>query len=190
MLDSYTTCNVWLTFCIVVKGVQWSCTLKIPWKNKNLYYRNMLLYIPSNKKQYSCKGNFNLWKQCNTCFNEVWPHYHFFSMAFAFNKGISLLQKELQWREDNSWNRKHDSCKHTTFEQIQDILDEMKPHHYFPVKHVPSKEGFHFLKMMFIFFYCFNHMEGILHTCSHISFQNKYTSTSYFFVLLQNVSIN
>ena len=95
-----------LTFCIVVKKVQWSCTLKIPWKNKYLYWRNMLLYIPSNKKQYSCKGKYNLWKQCNTFFNEVWPHYHFFSMTFAFNKGISLLQKELQWRQDNSWNRK------------------------------------------------------------------------------------
>ena len=32
---------------------------------------------------------------------------------------------------------------------------------------------------MSILFSCFNHMEGILHTCSHISFQNKYTSTSY-----------
>ena len=31
-----------------------------------------------------------------------------------------------------------------------------------------------------VFFSCFNHMEGILHTCSHISFQNKYTSISYF----------
>ena len=98
--DSYTTCSVWLTFCIVVKKVQWSCTLKIPWKKNYLYWRNMLLYIPSNKKQYSCKGKYNLWKQCNTFFNEVWPHYHFFSMAFAFNKGISLLQKELPWRQD------------------------------------------------------------------------------------------
>ena len=58
ILDSYTTCTVWLTFCIVVKRVQWSCTLKIPWKKKYLYWRNMLLYIPSNKKQYSCKRKF------------------------------------------------------------------------------------------------------------------------------------
>ena len=110
----------------------------------------MLLYIPSNKKQYSCKGKYNLWKQGNTFFNEVWPHYHFFSMAFAFNKGISLLQKELRWRQDNSWNRKHDSCRHTIYEQIQDILDEMKPHHYFPVWHLHEKKEFHFSKMMFI----------------------------------------
>ena len=47
-----------------------------------------------------------------------------------------------------------------------------------------KKEGFHFLKRML--FCCFNHMEGILHTCSHISFPKKCTSTSHFFRLLHN----
>ena len=32
---------------------------------------------------------------------------------------------------------KHDSCRHTINEQIQYILYEIKPHHYFPVKHLP-----------------------------------------------------
>ena len=178
--NSYTTCSVWLTFCIVAKKVQWSCTLKIPWKKKYLYWRNMLLYIPSNKKQYSCKGKYNLWKQCNTFFNEVWPHCHFFSMAFAFNKGISLLQKELPWRQDNFWNRK------ARFLQTYNILantrhswwNEASP--WLSCITFAWKERIPLLKNDVHFFSCFNHMEGILHTCSHISLQNKYTSTSYF----------
>jgi hypothetical protein len=32
-------------------------------------------------------------EKCNTSFNEVKPHSHFFSMAFAFNGETSLLQK-------------------------------------------------------------------------------------------------
>ena len=31
--------------------------------------------------------------KCNASFNEVKPHSHFFSMAFAFNGETSLLQK-------------------------------------------------------------------------------------------------
>ena len=30
-------------------------------------------------------------------------------------------------------------------------LDQMKPHHFFPVKHAHEKKEFHFLKMMFFF---------------------------------------
>ena len=55
-------CVIDILYCCQ-KKVEWSCILKIPWKKKYLYWRNMLLYIPSNKKQYSCKGKYNVWKQ-------------------------------------------------------------------------------------------------------------------------------
>ena len=45
--------------------------------------------------------------------------------------------------------------------------------------------------MMFIFFSCFNHMEGILHTCSHISFHNKfcfYFMFLYYYRMFQSIN--
>ena len=49
-------------------------------------------------------------------------------------------------------------------------------------------EGFHFLKRML--FCCFNHMEGILHTCSHDSFQTNpllLHIVSYYCIILQSI---
>ena len=76
---------------IVVKKVQWSCTLKIPWKKKGLYWRNMLLYIPSNKKQISCKGNI---------INAIHPLMRF-GLVIMFSPWHLLLTKGFHFFKKN-----------------------------------------------------------------------------------------
>ena len=63
------------------------CTLKTPWK-KNCF---IFLQIRSNslaKKIYS-----TLWKQCNTSFNEFWPHYHFSTWQLFLTKGFHFFKE-------------------------------------------------------------------------------------------------
>ena len=60
------------------------------------------------------QGNCNLWRTCNTSFNEVRLHAHVYSMAFVLTKGFPFFQKNCHedkmipektqcLQKDNTW---------------------------------------------------------------------------------------
>ena len=90
------------------------------------------------------------------------------SMAFVLNKGVLLLQKQLQQQQNNSWN------KHMFLAEIQYMneritsLMELSLNSFFC-------EGFHLSQILCVFcslvsFVC----KGMLHTSSHVSSLNDY----------------
>ena len=96
------------------------------------------------------------------------------SMAFVLNKGVLLLQKQLQQQQNNSWN------KHIILAEIQYMneritsLMELSLNSFFCITCV-SKEGFHLSQILCVFcslvsFVC----KGMLHTWSHVSSLNDY----------------
>ena len=179
ILDSYTTCSVWLTFCIVVKKVQWSCTLKFL-ERRNICIEGTCCFI-----FLQIRSNI-LAKENVICENKAIHSLMRFGLIIIFSPWHLLLTKGFHFFKKNCHEDKIiPEIENTILADIQ----YMNKYKTFLMKWSLTiiscitfalKGRIPLLKNDVCFFSCFNHMEGILHTCSHISFQNKYTSTSYF----------
>ena len=143
-----------------------------------------LPYISLNMKQHSCKKRLSCVDKCDTSFNEVKPHSHFFSMVFASNGETSLLQKNCL--EDKIVPE----IKSNILEEIQYVntcnynLNEDKPHHLFFCITFALKGKIPLLQndvCFVLLFHSYGRADCIHATMSLPKVLYTYTSTSQFF---------
>ena len=146
-----------------------------------------LPYTPLNKKQHSCKETIICEKHA------VHPFMRLGLISF-FLHGICFQQRDFTSSKTSAMKTRQFLKKNTMLAErpyvnkYNTLLMKLSLTTIF-LQSICLKNGiFHFLKRML--FCCFNHMEGILHTCSHDSFQTNPLLLHIFFILLHNFAIN
>ena len=146
-----------------------------------------LPYTPLNKKQHSCKETIICEKHA------VHPLMRL-GLIFIFLHGICFQQRDFTSSKASAMKTRQFLKKtpclqkdHMWTNTIHSLM-KLSLTTIFLQNICLKTEGFHFLKRML--FCCFNHMEGILHTCSHDSFQTNPLLLhifSYYCIILQSI---
>ena len=146
-----------------------------------------LPYTPLNKKQHSCKETIICEKHAVHPLMRLGLIFIFSPWHLLSTKGFHFFENKCN--EDKTIPEKNTMLAERPYvNKYNTLLMKLSLTMIFLQNICLKTEGFHFLKRML--FCCFNHMEGILHTCSHDSFQTNpllLHTFSYYCIILQSI---